>query len=261
MKWNEKSQSSHDPCSAASSWRLKHLETGFHSYSYNIHLFKTHWFFHPANQSIRWLVTRGLRWLQDIAKTGRLFLSTDWAASHLLLGEPDINLWRTAGTTYDIHHDVDGAWVAPMHMASKCWAGSMDASWPSIWYGLFNGCQHQSISLRFACCSSLFWGICSRLSNFCLSHSWHGSLLSSWIAKGAAASLQFLRPVCLCQTPSLRNCLSQRSWSPCVSHFNHVQNARCSMPGAIFEKAWNSGNFGIFRWCVISFYILVKSVM
>ncbi|CAL1173158.1 unnamed protein product [Cladocopium goreaui] len=45
--------------------------------------------------------------------------------------------------------------------------------------------------------------ICSRLSNFCLSHSWHGSLLSSWIAKGAAASLQFLR---------------------------------CSMPGAIFEK-------------------------
>ena len=73
MKWNEKSQSSHDPCSAASSWRLKHLETGFHSYSYNIHLFKTQWFFHPANQSIRWLVTRGLRWLQDIAKTGRLF--------------------------------------------------------------------------------------------------------------------------------------------------------------------------------------------
>ncbi|CAL1166974.1 unnamed protein product, partial [Cladocopium goreaui] len=45
--------------------------------------------------------------------------------------------------------------------------------------------------------------ICSRLSNFCLSHSWHGSLLSSWIAKGAAASLHFLR---------------------------------CSMPGAIFEK-------------------------
>ncbi|CAL1173155.1 unnamed protein product [Cladocopium goreaui] len=45
--------------------------------------------------------------------------------------------------------------------------------------------------------------ICSRLSNFCLSHSWHGSLLSSWIAKGAAASLQFLRR---------------------------------SMPGAIFEK-------------------------
>ena len=191
------------------------LETGFHSYSYNIQLFKTQCFFHPANHSIRWLVTRGVRWLQDIAKTGRLFLSTDWAASHLLLKEPDINVWRVTA----IRHDVDGARAAPMHMAGKCRVGSMDASWPSIWYGLFNGCQHQSISLRFACCSSLFWGICSRLSNFCLSHSWHGSLLSSWIAKGAAASLQFLRPVCLCQTPSLRSFLSQRSWSLCVSHF------------------------------------------
>ena len=163
MKWNEKSQSSHDPCSAASSWRLKHLETGFHSYSYNIHLFKTQWFFHPANHSIRWLVTRGLRWLQDIAKTGRLFLSTDWAASHLLLGEPDINLWRTAGTTYDIHHDVDGAWVAPMHMASKCWAGSMDASWPSIWYGLFNGCQHMSTSIYFSSFCLLFFSVLRHL--------------------------------------------------------------------------------------------------
>ena len=135
MKWNEKI--------AKESWsmlcsELLALETGFHSYGYNIQFFKTQWFFHPANQSIRWLVTRGLRWLQDIAKTGRLFLSTDWAASHRLLKEPDINLWRVTA----IRHDVDGARVAPMHMAGKCRVGSMDASWPSIWYGLFNGCQH-----------------------------------------------------------------------------------------------------------------------
>ena len=201
-------------------------------------------------------------WFEVVARhsqNGPAFLSTDWAASHLLLGEPDINLWRTAGTTYDIHHDVDGAWVAPMHMASKCWAGSMDASWPSIWYGLFNGCQHQSISLRFACCSSLFWGICSRLSNFCLSHSWHGSLLSSWIAKGAAASLQFLRPVCLCQTSSLRSFLSQRSWSLCVSHFpcweckvfNAWSNIWKSME---LRKFWNFQMVSYILWypCQIS---------
>ena len=35
-----------------------------------------------------------------------------------------------------------------------------------------------------------------------------------------------------------------------VFTFSRVENARCSMPGAIFEKAWNSGNLGIFRWYV-----------
>ena len=227
------------------------LETGFHSYSYNIQLFKTQCFFHPANHSIRWLVTRGVRWLQDIAKTGRLFLSTDWAASHLLLKEPDINVWRVTA----IRHDVDGARVAPMHMAGKCRVGSMDASWPSIWYGLFNGCQHQSISLRFACCSCLFWGICSRLSNFCLSHSWHGSLLSSWIAKGAAASSSFWGQCASVRLPAWEaSC--PREVEVFVFLIFPVENARCSMAGAIFEKAWNSGNSGIFRWYLNVSYIL-----
>ena len=135
------------------------LETGFHSYSYNIQLFKTQCFFHPANHSIRWLVTRGVRWLQDIAKTGRLFLSTDWAASHLLLKEPDINLWRVTA----IRQDVDGARVAPMHMAGKCRVGSMDASWPSIWYGLFNGCQHMSTSIYFSSFCLLFFSVLRHL--------------------------------------------------------------------------------------------------
>ena len=43
----------------------------------------------------------------------------------------------------------------------------------------------------------------------------------------------------------LQKLLSQRIL--CVSHFNHVQNARCSTPRRMFERAWNSGSRGIIR--------------
>ena len=89
-----------------------------------------------------------------------------------------------------------------------------------------------SLCLLLACRSCLFWGICSRLSKLCFFHSWHSSLLSSWIAKGATASVQSLRPACLCQTPSFRNFLSQRSWSPFVSE--------CKVFNA-WSNVWKSG--------------------
>ena len=77
-------------------------------------------------------MTSGLRRLQDIAKKGR------WAFVFLLIGtgyqavKSYNNLLYTTG---DIRHDVNGAWLASMHMVGKCPAGSMDASWPS-------GCEH-----------------------------------------------------------------------------------------------------------------------
>ena len=60
-------------------------------------------------------------------------------------------------------------------------------------------------------------------------------------------SCQF--PVFEASVPSsdsqLQKLLSQRIL--CVSHFNHVQNARCSTPLRMFERAWNSGSCGIIR--------------
>eukprot|EP00435_Cladocopium_sp_Y103_P055939 s2423_g18.t1 len=40
--------------------------------------------------------------------------------------------------------------------------------------------------------------VCRPLSKICFSHSWHSRLRSNWIAKGATASFQSLRPTCLC---------------------------------------------------------------
>ena len=200
--WNRGSQRSHYPCAAAAgSLRLK---TDFTATVFNFA--KRNELFPPVatHRSILWLVTSGLRRLQDIAKKGR------WAFVFLLIGtgyqavKSYNNLLYTTG---DIRHDVNGAWLASMHMVGKCPAGSMDASWPSIWYGLFVFIQWvwTSLCLLLACCSSVFWGISSLLFNFCLSHSWHSGLLSSWIAKRATASFQSLRPTCLRQTPSFRN--------------------------------------------------------
>ena len=235
-------QSSHYSCAAAAgSLRLK---TDFTATVFNFA--KRNELFPPVatHRSILWLVTSGLRRLQDIAKKGR------WAFVFLLIGtgyqavKSYNNLLYTTG---DIRHDVNGAWLASMHMVGKCPAGSMDASWPSIWYGLFVFIQWvwTSLCLLLACCSSVFWGISSLLFNFCLSHSWHSGLLSSWIAKRAAASFQSLRPACLRQTPSFRNSCPREFFV--FTHFNHVQNARCSTPRRMFERARNSGSCEIIR--------------
>ena len=56
---------------------------------------------------------------------------------------------------------------------------------------------------------------------------------------------QSLRPACLRQTPSFRNSCPREFFV--FTHFNHVQNARCSMPRQMFERAWNSGSREIIR--------------
>ena len=137
--WNRGSQRSHYPCAAAAgSLRLK---TDFTATVFNFA--KRNELFPPVatHRSILWLVTSGLRRLQDIAKKGR------WAFVFLLIGtgyqavKSYNNLLYTIG---DIRH-------------GKCPAGSMDASWPS-------GCEHLFVSfspavlLCFeaypACCST-----------------------------------------------------------------------------------------------------------
>ena len=181
-----------------------------------------------ANHSIRWLLTHILRWLQHLAKRCRFFLSSDLVASHLLLEESDINLWKTNNYCTQLHTFVT---MSMAHDWRPCtWRVNADLEAWKLLGQVFDMVRSMDVNIFFLCCLLyfLFWGIWSRLSNFCLSHSWHGSLLSSWIVKGAAASLQFLGAVCLCQTPSEKFPDPEKLKSLC-SHFPvlRMQGVQC----------------------------------
>ena len=160
--WNRGSQSSHYPCAAsAGSLRLK---TDFTATVFNFA--KRNELFPPVatHRSILWLVTSGLRRLQDIAKRGRRVFV-------FLLIEPDIKLWRA--TTIYCTQPETFAMMSMAHDWRPCtwWVNAQLEAWMllgrvfgMVYSCLFSGCEHLFVSfspavlLCFeaypACCST-----------------------------------------------------------------------------------------------------------
>ena len=149
--------------------------------------------------------------------------------------------------------------LLPAHMAGKWQTGNMDASWPSIWYGLFNGCQHLFVSFSPAVlvCLEAFAASCETFVSLtagtatCWAAGLRKGLLPATSLWGHRASVRLPASEISCP----------REVEVLVCHIS-IMFRRCSMPRPMFETAWNSGNLGIFRWLDdIRCYILVKSVI
>ena len=188
-------------------------------------------------------MTSGLRRLQDIAKRGRRVFV-------FLLIEPDIKLWRA--TTIYCTQPETFAMMSMAHDWRPCtwWVNAQLEAWMllgrvfgMVYSCLFSGCEHLFVSFSPAVllCFEAYPACCSTFA--CRT----AGTAACWAA--GLRNGQLPVPVFEASVPpsdsQLQKLLSQRIL--CVSHFNHVQNARCSTPRRMFERAWNSGSCGIIR--------------
>ena len=119
-----------------------------------------------------------------------------------------------------------------------------------IWYGLFDGCQHLfvSFSLAVLACFEAFAAGCPSCASFT------AGTAACW-----AAGLRKGQPPASSlwgQRASVRLPVSETS-CPKEVEVLLFQNARSSMPGAMFERAVNSGSCGFFSYSKCC--ILLKS--
>ena len=226
--------------------RISHLQQLPHSIFQNTMFFLNQ----TANQSIRWLVTYILRWLQHVAKKCRFFLSSDLVASHLLLEESDIDLWKTNNYCTQLHTFVT---MSMAHDWRPCtWRVNADLEAWKLLGQVFDMVRSMDVNIFFFPCCLLYFSVLRHLEPAVQ------LLFVSQLAWQLAKQLDCERGCCQPPVFGGRVPLSDSQWEiswpreveVLVFTFSRVENARCSMPGAIFEKAWNSGNLGIFRWYV-----------
>ena len=216
-------------------------------------------FFRPAANhcGIHWLVTsiktNGLRWLEDTAKSAsRLFVSP-WSGCFASFARSVRYQWRVAATCGTQPETSETfATMSMVHDWRPCtWRVNAQLEAWMLLGQVFDMVCLVDVNISLSPSLLQFLSVLRHVQPAAQ------LLFLSQLARQLAEQLDCERGCC--QPPVFeasvplsdsqhRSFLSQRSWSPCVSHFNHVQNARCSMPRPMFEKAWNSGSYAIFRW-------------
>ena len=140
-----------------------------------------------------------------------------WACCGLVNSSSESAVHQIIKTSHT-HHDAGREWLRPTCALGTWPAGSVDASWLLICsfvqclLGNFLWKHHQP---RIAWNSFCFFQRSLEAFSSCgptlfSPSGWHKKLLSSWTMDGTAGSFPSLRPMCLRQTPSFWDFLSQR---------------------------------------------------